>query len=259
MSTAVALMVAGDSAVAAPMSGDAAAPASLAKASLTIHEPRSLASGGYDPGDLLQTIKFHFNPKELGFTKSAKWPRQPAKNAAKSATPEFSGAEPTKLTVELFFDSSVTDGASVLESVENLLTCCVPTETTKAKDRPHPPLVMFHWGKIQSVPVFVSQVSVKYTRFASDGTPIRATCNVSMEDMPAEIHSTNPTSGATGVRGQYLFSAGDSLASIAYREYQDPGAWRAIADTNGIDDPLRVRSGTVLLMPRPDEISAARA
>jgi nucleoid-associated protein YgaU len=256
MTTPVALMLAGD---AGSESGTATTPANLAKASLSVHEPRALASGGYDPGATLLTIDFHFNPKELSFSKSAKWPRQPAKGAAKSATPEFSGAEPTKLTLEMFFDSSMAETSSVLDSVESLMSCCIPTSTTKTKDRPHPPLVMFHWGAIQSVPVFISQVTAKYTRFDGNGTPIRATCNVSMEDMPAEIHSTNPTSGATGVRGHHLFAAGDSLASLAYREYQDPSMWRAIADVNGIDDPLRVRVGTTLLMPRADELKAGRA
>jgi nucleoid-associated protein YgaU len=43
--------------------------------------------------------------------------------------------------------------------------------------------------------------------------------------------------------------AGDSLASIAYLEYGDPNGWRRLADANGIDDPLRVRDGTVLHVP----------
>jgi nucleoid-associated protein YgaU len=37
--------------------------------------------------------------------------------------------------------------------------------------------------------------------------------------------------------------AGDSLASIAYREYGDPTMWRPLAAFNGIDDPLRAAAG----------------
>ena len=44
-------------------------------------------------------------------------------------------------------------------------------------------------------------------------------------------------------------STGDSLASVAYAEYGDPTAWRAVARFNGIDDPLRCRPGTRLLLP----------
>ena len=46
---------------------------------------------------------------------------------------------------------------------------------------------------------------------------------------------------------------GDSLASVAFHEYGNPTMWRALAEANGIDDPLRVRPGTRLLVPRPDE------
>jgi len=43
---------------------------------------------------------------------------------------------------------------------------------------------------------------------------------------------------------------GDSLPSIAYRAYGDATRWRAIADANEIDDPLRLRRGTPLMLPR---------
>ena len=45
-----------------------------------------------------------------------------------------------------------------------------------------------------------------------------------------------------GVRGpsRHTVTAGDSLASLAYREYGDPALWRALARYNGIDDPIRV-------------------
>ena len=32
--------------------------------------------------------------------------------------------------------------------------------------------------------------------------------------------------------------------------------WRAVAHANGIDDPLRIRSGTTLLLPSPEDAVA---
>jgi nucleoid-associated protein YgaU len=43
--------------------------------------------------------------------------------------------------------------------------------------------------------------------------------------------------------------AGDSLASIAQAHLGDPTRWRAIAEVNGIDDPLRLMPGTTLTVP----------
>jgi nucleoid-associated protein YgaU len=44
--------------------------------------------------------------------------------------------------------------------------------------------------------------------------------------------------------------AGDTLASIAYNEYGSAAGWRRIADANPfIDDPMRVKPGTTLVIP----------
>jgi hypothetical protein len=46
---------------------------------------------------------------------------------------------------------------------------------------------------------------------------------------------------------------GETLAALAWREFDDPGLWRALAAFNGIDDPFRVRPGTRVLIPTADE------
>lgn len=73
--------------------------------------------------------------------------------------------------------------------------------------------------------------------------------------MPGEeFRRQNPTSGSYEVRRSHRTIAGDSLASVAFAEYGDPAAWRALAAFNGIDDPLRMPTGTLLLLPSPDEL-----
>ncbi|MGW1194838.1 LysM peptidoglycan-binding domain-containing protein [Streptomyces sp. NPDC002536] len=42
---------------------------------------------------------------------------------------------------------------------------------------------------------------------------------------------------------------GDSLQSIAARSTGRAADWRLIAQLNGIDDPSKVRPGTVLVLP----------
>jgi nucleoid-associated protein YgaU len=60
----------------------------------------------------------------------------------------------------------------------------------------------------------------------------------------------NPTT--TGIAGiqSHVVRDGDSLQSIAYAAYGDATAWRTIAEANGIDDPVRLRRGTELSLPR---------
>jgi nucleoid-associated protein YgaU len=53
------------------------------------------------------------------------------------------------------------------------------------------------------------------------------------------------------------FLAGDSLAGLAYEEYGDPNFWRAIAEINGIDDPMRVTPGRHLFIPSATEAATS--
>ena len=68
--------------------------------------PRQGEKGKPELGTKKDDLEFQFNPKEVSITKSAKWERKPTKDK-KAGPPEFSGAEPCKLTLELFFDATV--------------------------------------------------------------------------------------------------------------------------------------------------------
>ena len=226
--------------------------AQLEKAKLKMFDPSPKSGGG--KGADRGTIQFQFNPKEVTIQKSAKWERKPAKKAKSAGPPEFSGAEPCKLTVEMFFDASGNHDGSVVAAVEQLFSCCVPTEESRGKEKPTPPLVVLQWGKIASFPAFVTSVSAKYTLFSPDGVPIRALCSVAMEEMPNEPWRQNPTSGGQSVRRSHRMIDGDTLASVAYTEYGDPAMWRAIAKYNAVDDPMRLPIGTVMVLPAPEEL-----
>jgi nucleoid-associated protein YgaU len=233
---------------AATTTAEGAAPASLQHAYLELREPPAGGSTA-TPGTSLGKIKFQFNPKELTLAKTAKWKRDRQRNAKKSGPPEFTGADPSKLTLEMFFDATDTMDDSVVKSVEQLFTCCVPTEKSRHGKKGSPPWVIFQWGGLTSFPACVSSVTAKYTLFTPGGTPVRALCTVTLEEISGEPPRQNPTSGALAARDLYVVVAGDTLASVAYRAYGDPALWRAIADANEVTDPMRLRPGTRLLIP----------
>jgi nucleoid-associated protein YgaU len=225
----------------------------MAKAELQLYNPTPAASGSA-AGSLRGRIPFQFNPKEVTIQKSAKWERKTTKKSKTAGPPEFSGAEPCKLTLEMFFDASGSHDGSVVAAVESLFSCCVPTDDSVGKDKAAPPLVVLHWGAITSFPAFVTSVSAKYTLFSPEGVPIRALCSVALEEMPNEPWRQNPTSGGEAVRRSHLMRDGDTLASVAYAEYGDPTLWRSVAAYNAIDDPIRLPAGSVLLLPSPEEL-----
>jgi hypothetical protein len=258
MTTAIALQNAASGTLATPGGGGNASRQQLEKAALDMYEANPRPGGGCDIGAQCGSIPFQFNPKELSIQKSAKWERKPARGSKTAGPPEFKGADACKLTLELFFDATTKNSGGVVAAVEMLFSCTVPTTQTIGQKKAMPPLVIFHWGRTTSFPGFITQVSAKYTLFSSDGTPIRATCSVSMEEMPPGSPKQNPTSGTIVVHRSHLVIAGDTLASLAYAEYGDPTMWRPLAAFNGIDDPLRVPEGAAILLPPAEELLAGR-
>ena len=91
--------------VAAPAPAGDKSRSQLEKASLTLHESVPGKGGGASLGNQCGTIPFQFNPKEVTIQKSAKWERKPARGAKTAGPPQFTGAEPCKLTLAMFFDA----------------------------------------------------------------------------------------------------------------------------------------------------------
>jgi nucleoid-associated protein YgaU len=230
-----------------------AAPNSLVHAKLELREPPTGGSTANPSSTVLGVIDFQFNPKELSLSKSAKWQRTAQRNASKSGPPEFKGADPAKLSVEMFLDATDKMDDSVVKTVEKLFSCCVPvSKTTGAKGSP--PWVIFSWGGLTGFPSFVSSVTAKYTLFTPGGTPVRAVCTVAMEEISGEQGGQNPTSGALAARESHVVVAGDTFSSIAHKMYGNPNLWREIAEANQADDPMRLRPGTRLLIPALEEL-----
>ncbi|GAA2825497.1 LysM peptidoglycan-binding domain-containing protein [Kitasatospora paracochleata] len=226
----------------------------LERAYLELRHPP--ADGGSSaPGPHLGKIDFQFNPKELSLAKSATWERKTARGARTAGPAEFKGPQPSKLTLEMFFDATARQDDRVVRAVEQLFSCCVPTDQTHSQSQGVPPWVVFHWGGLTGFVGYISQVQAKYTLFTAGGLPIRAVCQVTLEELNGEAPGQNPTSGALAARRVHRVVAGDTLALLAWREYGDPTAWREIAEANGIDDPMRLRPGSELLLPGAEELT----
>jgi nucleoid-associated protein YgaU len=63
-----------------------------------------------------------------------------------------------------------------------------------------------------------------------------------------QIHQINPSSPDR--THSHVLRVGETLSSVASRYYDRAGEWRRIADRNRIEDPRRLPTGQVLLVPR---------
>jgi nucleoid-associated protein YgaU len=204
-----------------------------------------------------ETIECLFNPKDYTVTKTNNWKAE-AKQGSTAAKPSYTGGNPWEMTLQLLFDSTLLKPKMTVKQITQTLfdamdaTCGEGAGTGGKKNTKRPPTVTFEYGWFAFVAV-VKNLSVQYTLFQSDGEPIRA--DVKLALMQYEIErpkGQNPTTQGEGGLGAHVVRDGDSLQSIAHRAYGDPTQWRAIAVANGIDNPLRLRSGATLSVPRLD-------
>jgi nucleoid-associated protein YgaU len=196
-------------------------------------------------------IECMFNPTEYRLTQTLNVTRN--RTAARAGgTAEFSGTNAMTLTTQLFFDDFASADGDVTPKINTLLSWTHATEDSVGKGKPCPPLVSFRWGGNQQLDTFsgyLKSVVVNYTVFRKDGTPVQAKVDITIEGQPKDIGTQNPTSHAVNSRRVHTMIEGDTLQSVAYVELGKPAYWRAIAELNGIDDPLRLSAGTVLLIP----------
>ena len=222
-----------------------------------------MAQSGLAKAEIVSTesgerVKCLFNPKEYTFSKQNNWKdQQTGKNVPQI---EFGGGQPATLQMELFFDTYAhfkSSGAppkdvrkEYTDKIWKLMI--VDPKLTDAKNKKgRPPKVIFSWGQTWLFKAVITSITQKFTMFIADGTPVRATLNVSFRQVEDEgaLARQNPTSGGVGGERIWTVNEGDTLGLIAYRELGDATRWREIADANQLRRVRRLRPGTVLVIP----------
>lgn len=219
-------------------------------------------------------VTFDINPEQITMQRNANVTGRGTASSntgspAGSSPSIFRGAQPSKinLTDVTFF------GPDTKERCDQLLNWMSPgggllgslvagaiAALTGINLASRLPLVIFQWGPPELAFMYECNVigaTIKYTRFATSGIPIRAVCTINLQEQPSPLGTlpTNPSSGGLPGRQAHTVTAGESLPGIAMSRYGAPGRWRALAECNDVEDPLRVRPGDRLYLPNPDELN----
>jgi hypothetical protein len=192
-----------------------------------------------------------FNPNQYTLTKKVSWKpdKMPGFNVSR---PQFDKGEPAQLAFSLLFDSyeARKDVRALTEKVAKL------TQVVGGKT-PRPPIVKIIWG--EDKPYFaglpftgvVESVTQKFTLFLDNGTPVRATIDLSLHETraPEKQSKEMNTKKSPFPARSWTVKQGDTLWAIAASEYLNAARWREIARANRVLNPQDLVPGTVLIIP----------
>jgi hypothetical protein len=192
--------------------------------------------------DTGEDIAVLFNPKEYVIDKKTPWTEIDV-FGLDSPPVQFTMGKRKRLTMELFFDTSEekTDVREYTNKIENLMM-------VNAQEH-RPPVLRFSWGNLSFESVLEDLVQ-RFTLFKNDGTPLRAILKVVFKEYAtAAAQLSNTRRESADHTKRMVIREGESISSLAAREYHDPGKWRAIAQANNIEDPENIKPGTIVELP----------
>jgi hypothetical protein len=196
-------------------------------------------------------FKVLFNPTTYSISSAVTWTAQ-ASRELNAPVLTYGGGAGRTLTLELFVDVTEPIDGAWIDDVRKE-TNKVVTLARKDRDLGRPPAVAIEWG---SAPLtgsdfpfigVVGQLTQTFTLFKANGTPVRATLNVSFTefaDPKIDQRKLDPEFTTRVVK------RGETLSFIAAELYGDPTLWRVIAQANRLDDPRRIEIGRRLAIPK---------
>ena len=196
-------------------------------------------------------LNFKYNPSEFSLSKSVVWDNPGVSLNQQWAPPTYKQTKPIEISLDIFLDAFEELLGDVTGDVQKLIDWTKPAPKD-AFGVEKPPLLQFRWGASQALLglyFYLASVKANYTLFRVDGTPIRATCSITLVEATNPASRQNPTSGGRPGLESHVLIDGETLHSVAWARYGQPAYWRALAAFNGVDDPMRVPAGTRLLIP----------
>ena len=229
----------------------------------------------WDQDSTPEDIELQYNPTELSWDKGVQI-AEIAIPGLDAPLQQFVRGQAEKLTLELFFDTTdqgMGTGAVSVTTKTDRIYQLIKIEST----RHAPPICTFFWsdqfpgsslggnaGAVAGALVgaaagnqrrngfkcIVENIKQKFTLFSPDGIPLRATLTVTLreyktlDEQLAHLNLSSPDRTHS-----HVVESGQTLPGIAWLFYRQPGDWRFVADENKIEDPRRLKAGTLLTIP----------
>jgi hypothetical protein len=132
-----------------------------------------------------EDIEFMFNPSELSFSRSVEIEQAAgARTEAGENKTSFKHPNPYSLSISNVILDTYEDGSSVLGPLGKFTKAVEFAASGDGKGQ-RPPIYLFTWGSNKYLRCFIKSLNFKLTLFMPDGTPVRATLDLSLEQVDA--------------------------------------------------------------------------
>ena len=138
-----------------------------------------------------EDIEFMFNPSQLSFSRSISLEQaQGSRTEEGQNKVSFKHPNPYSLKISNIIIDTYEENKSVLDYIKKFKKA-VEFATSGEGQTKRPPIYLFTWGDNNYLRCFVKTFSFKLTMFLSDGTPVRASIDLDLE----QVEKPNPTAG----------------------------------------------------------------
>lgn len=167
------------------------------------------------------------------------------------AVPKYSMADPEKLSFSIVVDGTgvVPDAADqpVADQIDKLRTVVYDYDG----DEHEPTAVKIVWGNgLKEFFGRLTDMSVDYTLFHSDGTALRAKIKLNfIEARTAAQEALEAKRRSPDLTHVVRVQSGDTLPLLCYRIYKDASKYLAIASFNDLDNFRELEPNTLLRFP----------
>jgi len=223
---------------------------------LAFSDSKKAESGGVTEAD--ESFEALINPETYTQEYKLKFSESGQGHGTSGKQLKYEYTEPEEISFEfLFGNTGIIDGLprdSIVDDIKKFKQVLIEYKGDAHEPR-HFKLV---WGENSIFKGRVTEISITYKMFKSDGTPIRAIAKVkfksSIEDLKRAAKENKQSPDLTHVR---KVKQGDTLPLMCHKIYGDPKYYLQVAEINGLTNFRDLKPGTDLFFPPLDKSTKA--
>ncbi len=215
---------------------------------LAFSDSRKAESGGLAEAD--DSFEALINPESYTQEYKLKFSESGQGQGTSGKQLKYEYTQPEEMIFEFLFDNTGIIDGKPRDSVADDLKLFKQVLIEYKGDSHEPRHFKLVWGQNSIFKGRVTEVSITYKMFKSDGTPIRAVAKVkfksSIEEQKRAARENKSSPDLTHVR---RVRRGDTLPQLCYRIYGDPRYYIQVAEFNALENFRALRPGSDLIFP----------